>query len=119
MVLFILLFLAHVVDDFVLQPICLSKLKQASWWKENAPDEKYKYDYIMALGIHAFSWSAWIALICSFYTDTSLVAILFIVNGAIHFLVDDLKANYKTLNLIQDQTIHVIQLIITTLIALA
>ena len=30
--LFILSILFHIIDDFVFQPICLSKLKQKSFW---------------------------------------------------------------------------------------
>lgn len=120
MVLFILLFLVHVIDDFVLQPVCLSKLKQRDWWKqhEEGCKDMYKHDYLMALAIHAFSWSAWIALICSFYTNTIIVTLLFIFNGFIHFIVDNLKANKKVLNLIQDQLIHLVQLAATTILVL-
>jgi hypothetical protein len=45
----------HVVDDFKFQGI-LSSMKQKSWWKKNYPNKRYKYDYIISLIIHAFSW---------------------------------------------------------------
>ena len=39
--------------------------------------------------------------------------VLLIVNLMIHMFVDNLKANEKKINLIQDQIIHVIQVIFT------
>ena len=47
----------HVLDDFVLQTVVLSKLKQKSWWEANAPERGYRYDYLAALTAHAISWS--------------------------------------------------------------
>ena len=58
MTLFILMFLAHCIDDFFLQGGCLVNLKQKSWWEKQAPDAKYSKDYLMGLFIHAFEWSA-------------------------------------------------------------
>lgn len=43
----------HIIDDYVLQG-WLATGKQKDWWKTNAPDKLYKYDYIMALAEHAF-----------------------------------------------------------------
>ena len=59
-ILLIMLFL-HIVDDYYLQGI-LTKLKQKSWWEENAPNKLYKHDYIIALIEHAFSWTFMIML---------------------------------------------------------
>lgn len=39
--------------------------------------------------------------------------VLLIVNLLIHMFVDNLKANEKKINLIQDQMIHIIQVIFT------
>jgi len=47
----------HIIDDYCLQQGCLSKLKQKKFWEENAPQKMYRYDYIVALIIHAFSWT--------------------------------------------------------------
>lgn len=39
--------LLHIIDDFVLQPISLSKLKQKSFWELYLKDsELYKNDYL-------------------------------------------------------------------------
>ena len=115
----------HIVDDYYLQG-WLASAKQKSWWVQNAPNkndynELYKNDYLMALFCHSFSWSFMIQLpifVYSFcYMKTFLWSIpLFIINLIIHMYVDNLKANKLKINLIQDQTIHFIQIIITWII---
>ena len=39
--------------------------------------------------------------------------IVFVTNLVIHMVVDDLKANRKKINLIQDQSIHMVQILAT------
>ena len=107
----------HIVDDYYLQGI-LAKLKQKSWWEENAPDPLYKHDYIVALMEHAFSWTFMIMLPVGIYTifyDKSIVfiIIMFLINWIIHSIVDHLKANVKVINLVTDQVIHILQIIVT------
>lgn len=104
----------HIVDDYYLQGI-LASMKQKDWWIKNAPDAKYKYDYIIALFMHSFSWTVSVTLIPVIYSlifGGSFYLILFISNILIHMYVDDLKANKKKINLIQDQFIHLIQIIL-------
>lgn len=126
---FILMILCHVIDDFVLQPICLSKLKQKDWWFDNVfkdyngnydwrKQEKGKNDYKMALLMHSLSWSAMILLPVIFFMEFSGMWLywIFIINAFIHYVVDDLKANYNLLNLVQDQCIHLFQIFLTFLI---
>ncbi len=36
----------HILDDFHLQG-WLANAKQKQWWKDNAPDNMYKYDYLV------------------------------------------------------------------------
>jgi hypothetical protein len=36
----------------------------------------------------------------------------------VHYQIDDLKANLKKINLIQDQTIHVFQILITFILTM-
>ena len=93
----------HIVDDFKFQGI-LSSMKQKSWWKKNYPDKRYRYDYVISLIIHAFSWD-FIMFIC-----------IFVCNWIIHALVDNMKANLKIINLVQDQVIHLYQIFFTFLI---
>lgn len=114
-VVLILMLFAHIVDDFYLQGI-LAKMKQKSWWKENAPDEKYKDDYIMALVIHSLSWAIMITLpilFASAWNPHWAVYTMTGVNFIIHGIVDDLKANQKKINLIVDQNIHFVQIFVT------
>lgn len=61
---FILLFMImmHIVDDYYLQGI-LASMKQKSWWKKQPNyKDKYSNDYLIALMMHAFSWSFCIML---------------------------------------------------------
>lgn len=111
----LLMILCHIIDDFVLQPICLSKLKQKSWWEENYPDKKYKEDYKVALFIHSLSWSIMIMLPFIFFGNVPWI-VMFVfgcINCLIHYRVDDAKANQMKLNLKEDQTAHFLQIIIT------
>ena len=106
----------HIADDYYLQDI-LAQMKQKKFWKEQAPDKKYKYDYIWALIMHAFSWTFMIMLPLALTAPIGIkFYILFILNLIIHAFVDDLKANKLKINLWQDQLIHLLQIIITALI---
>ena len=137
--LFMLFF--HIVDDYYLQGV-LAKLKQKSYWtnKNNYPQEiamnpkkldKYSTDWFPALLMHSFSWSFMILLPmilfvgASGYADsqgmynTLLYFVLgaFVVNTVIHFIVDHLKANTYSLTLVTDQMIHLLQIIVTFMVA--
>lgn len=112
----------HIIDDFHLQGM-FKELKQKIWWENNAPDDKYKNDYIMALFEHAFSWTFSISIIPAIYiylyretTCMLMFIIAFILNWIIHAIIDDYKANELRLNLIQDQLCHLCQIIGTWII---
>ena len=119
-VLLLMIFL-HIIDDYKLQVGVLNNLKQKKFWEENAPDELYKYDYIWALIMHSFSWSFMIMLPIAFKMgfklDLSFI-LMFILNVIIHAHIDDMKANRHQINLIQDQLIHIGQIIFTAIILL-
>jgi len=108
--------LCHIIDDFVLQPVCLSKLKQKEVWKDY--NEMYKNDYKMALAMHSISWSIMIMLPVILLTDICQIPLLLltIINAGIHYTADDAKANKMKINLIQDQSIHLMQIIMTFII---
>ena len=114
----ILMIVMHVLDDFVLQPQCLSNLKQKEWWyRKGFYKDPYKLDYLCAGLIHALSWSCMISLPLLFFGDLDLLGethlfYLFFLNIVIHFIVDELKANWKVINLWIDQTIHISQVIL-------
>lgn len=117
MKLFILLCMifCHIVDDYYSQGI-LALMKQKSWWENNYPDKLYKYDYLMALFMHSFSWAFMIMLPPTVYTmivGATWYPILYVLNLCVHFYVDNLKANKMKINLIQDQCIHLAQIVVT------
>ena len=105
----------HIIDDYYLQGI-LASMKQKDWWQTNAPNPLYEYDYLMALFIHGFSWTCSIMLVPTIYTLVVGGIIhpqLFIINIILHMVIDDLKANRKKINLITDQSLHLLQIIVT------
>jgi len=111
----LLMIFLHIVDDFYLQG-WLASGKQRDWWIKNAPDDKYKNDYIWCLIMHSFSWTFMIMLPvfinCGFVLD-SVVILIFAGNVLLHAYVDNLKANVKVLNLWQDQIAHLLQIFLT------
>ena len=114
-VLFSMIFL-HVIADYCLQGI-LASMKQKQWWKEQKNySDKYKYDYIIALFMHSFSWTFMILLpiiIVDKFNIDILLILLFIKNIILHFIVDNLKANLHKINLVEDQLLHMAQILTT------
>jgi hypothetical protein len=113
------MFFCHIVDDYYLQG-WLASAKQKIWWGKNAPNELYKFDYIMALIVHSFSWTFMIMLPIVLVSDWSIGWLVFAypINMVVHAVVDDLKANKGKINLIIDQSIHFIQIVLTFIIYL-
>lgn len=117
-VLLVIMIFCHIVDDYYLQG-CLANMKQKKWWKQNAPQELYKNDYIVALIVHSFSWAFMILLPLMIYMfvnncfSISFYITSLIINIIIHAVTDNLKANKLTINLITDQSIHLIQILIS------
>lgn len=111
----ILMLLAHFFVDFHLQGI-LADMKQEQWWKEQERyNSKYKYDYLAALAIHSAEWTLWvmIPLFLLPHIDLGIFLLLAALNMVVHSLTDNSKANYKDINLIQDQIIHLVQIAFT------
>jgi hypothetical protein len=114
----LLMLFVHIVDDFYLQGI-LANMKQKRWWELSEWYKPlYKNDYKMALLIHSMSWSIMILLPFMFLHYVSGLMLLgaFIINAVIHYYIDDLKANRGQINLVVDQSIHIIQVILTWMI---
>ena len=118
-ILFLSMLFCHIVDDFYLQG-WLASAKQKKWWEKNAPEPLYRNDYRMALVEHGFSWAFMIHLPVIIYSaifDISITPqcfiIVFAINWVIHIITDSAKANKKKINLIQDQTIHFLQIVVT------
>lgn len=111
----LVMILAHLIADFTLQG-WLADGKQKSWWDKMCGGkiiEKYKHDYIAALVCHALYWSI---AICLPLCNSPMLACAVIGNTIIHAIVDDLKANRKKLNLIQDQLLHLTQIVVTAIV---
>lgn len=124
-VLLLTMLFCHIVDDYYLQG-WLASAKQKSWWEKNAPDKLYKNDYVMALCEHAFSWTFMIMLVPTIYTYFNqcnlafkLYIFVYCFNWAVHCIVDDCEANKKNINLVQDQLIHIAQIIMTWIMFVA
>ena len=120
----LLMYLFHIIDDFVLQPICLSKLKQKRYWieeckKYNLNILKYDTDYITALLIHGLSWSIMIHVPLMFLggiRDDFFLLLSVLLNTVIHAIIDNLKANKLKINLDVDQCLHGFQIVITWIV---
>ena len=115
----ILMLFCHYLADYPMQGI-LASMKQKSWWEaQPGYNNKYKYDYITALIIHSFVWSFMIMLPLFIYQnfnmDTAFVVVI-VLNTAIHASVDNAKANIHSINLIEDQLVHLLQIIWTSVI---
>ena len=83
-----------------------------------------KHDYIVVLILHGFEWSMFIhiPIIVAYvlangwdFSETFLwaIGIMVCLNAVLHAMVDDLKANVMSINLIQDQLYHLVQIGVT------
>ena len=116
------MFTLHILADFHLQGL-FCNLKQKKWWDDQltsySEEQKklYSKDYIVGLVLHSFEWAVIfmipVVLICS---NVMYILIALLVNTSIHAFVDDLKCNKEKINLIQDQSIHAIQIVLTWLV---
>ena len=107
----VLMILGHLLADYPLQG-WLAQAKSKSYW-ENA-DKRNKHDYIAALVCHCVMWGILVFLPLTFFCDEfGLFWLVLPINIAIHYIVDDLKANRKAINLWQDQLIHLAQILAT------
>lgn len=113
------MFFMHIVDDYYLQGWLASAKQKKYWISLPNYSEKYKYDYMAALIMHAFSWTFMIMLPIVFqlkFNINYIFYIVYIINFVIHAFVDNMKANLLKINLVQDQIIHIIQILITFII---
>lgn len=94
---FLLLLLAHILGDFMLQPF---------WWIEQRRSKRWKAPSIYYHGaVHIIL--AFLALVIAGYTSFWYVALLI---GGMHILIDPIKAfsNHKRLLFFIDQTVHIL-----------
>ena len=112
--------LAHWVADFPLQLWSgLDKFKQRSWWVNICREKgkeleatRYEYDYIAAMTIHAVGWSAitFLPLVLAGLVGSKAYTGIVLINAAVHFIVDHVKANWNGINLCEDQFCHLLQI---------
>ena len=112
----LLMVFCHIIEDFHIQGI-LANLKQRTWWYEQVGyDYRYGNDYIPPILAHGFEWSVFIHIPLLFaYGFTFTIFISLIINALFHAHIDHLKCNWHKLNLVQDQILHMIQILITGL----
>ena len=116
----IMIFL-HILDDFHLQGV-LAKMKQKIYWKKYGP--RYSNDYKISLSIHSLEWTFVITipmLIDSwkrcevggskYIWSVVLYFVILLFNFPIHYAIDDMKANGHEINLVTDQTLHMLQIV--------
>ena len=115
----------HFYADFKMQITAkLDKMKQWRWWRDECfkcfdnPNEarhaflKYHFDYLCALLIHGFMWSFVTFLPFLTSPSSNFIAIV-LVNGFIHAVIDDLKANKRFFPLWTDQFMHILTIGVT------
>ena len=129
-VLIIMIYL-HIFDDFHLQGI-LASMKQKQWWKdawekdsENSGKTEHEFsfyekDYIPALIAHSFSWAftVMIPILWLMHRNGEVgfdYFFMLIWQAFLHGLVDHMKANKRSINLVEDQIYHMIQILMTWL----
>ena len=128
MTLFLMLFL-HIFADFNLQGI-MASMKQKAWWEKECEEKlirysksKYNGDHYIALLCHSFEW-AFVVMMpffikCFMKDDTTMRFVytcFLIFNTLIHFYVDNEKANRDSINLTQDQSCHLVQVLGTAIV---
>lgn len=117
----------HIFADFTLQGL-FGNLKQKDYWLKMFGEgstwisyeglvRKYGKDYKAAIFCHALYWTliTFSPLIYLAEADW-FIATMVVVNTAVHYAIDDQKANVHTINLIQDQLMHFGQIAITVLV---
>lgn len=112
------MFLLHFFADFNLQiGAGLDKFKQWRWWRDQISAEEeekwnmYKDDYKVALWIHSFQW-ALVTCLPLLMCGGLLYMFIAIIHAVIHGTIDDMKANWMRINLIQDQVLHTVQVLV-------
>jgi len=109
-----LMLLLHFIADYTLQG-CLADLKQRKWWRDKIKSDevwdKYKDDYKIALLSHGMYWSL-IVCLPLLMAGGWVYSVNAAVHGLVHTGIDDMKANRLSINLKEDQLLHVVQLVL-------
>lgn len=122
----------HWFADFHMQGI-LADLKQKRWWSDKIKSEVYhdtleaqhkalklyQCDYMAGLIVHSMEWSAITFLPLMLIGHPMVYTVVVLVNAVIHMVIDHMKANMHCINLCHDQALHMLQIDISLLVALA
>lgn len=113
-ILLLMLFM-HYIGDYILQTEFISKAKCKEYWKND------KYSYIPILFFHSLEYSVCIHLplliLLKLDYQYEFFSVSIILNAVYHYIIDYLKANKKSINLLEDQMLHLCQIIVTLFIA--
>lgn len=104
--------LCHLIADYPLQG-WLAQAKTKSYW-QNGP-AKNKHDWIAALICHATMWSiiVMIPMIIASKMELGWAWLVLPFNIIDHAIIDHGKANKHTINLIEDQLMHLAQIFLS------
>lgn len=111
----------HCVGDYILQSDWLATFKQKKSWEQHPQYvPKYQHDFIVPLFVHSFIYSVCINAY-PLLMDWKVAAIvpawcIVIVCTLIHMFIDHCKANKMTLNLIEDQLLHLFWIVLQTML---
>lgn len=119
----------HVIGDYVLQTSFMANAKQKIYWEKQFKEmqidgRNYKYDYVVILIMHSIVWTVCIMLpiVIYYWLQTwqfpTCCASIFIMNVIWHSIIDNCKANQMSINLIEDQIFHMLQIAISIVILL-
>ena len=104
--------LCHLIADYPLQG-WLAQAKTKSYW-QNGP-AKNKHDWIAALIAHATMWSiiVMIPMLVASKMELGWAWLVLPFNIIGHVIIDHGKANKHTINLIEDQLMHLVQILLS------
>lgn len=109
MKLILLMILGHLVSDYTLQG-WLADAKQKAWWRKQTTYPMYKNDWLAGLACHSLYWS--ILTFLPLY-NSDMWAVIVLGNAVLHAWIDHGKANLRVINLWQDQTLHLLQIVLS------
>lgn len=105
-----LMLLMHIIEDFHVQGR-MADMKQRSFWEPYG--EMYGNDHKVVLLLHGFEWAVFVSIPLFLFADVHWSYFAVMVSMAVcHAMIDDAKCNGRTLNLVEDQTAHVMQVIV-------
>ena len=108
---FFIMLLLHIVAEFVLQPVCLSRLKRDTTHKDTAE---------MAIAISAIMWATMIMIPLMYYsTEGDLVLLLvFLANFGLHTMIDGYYTNRQKISFVTTQCLYLMLVAITFLLTM-